>query len=183
MTTKEKLQSYIEQAELILKKETQTPKQGLVIPPYIHGPLYDKFMSDIVIFNERHMKNHPLYKEIKDTLFFSKGGKRGSISRFKELLGHLKAIEGDDEFFEEFEPVQNEKNFEGEKMSTVFISYSWDDDSHKEWVLTLAKKLQEDNIVIKLDQLDLKLGDELTEYMETSIRDSDKVLIICPPRL
>ncbi|WP_052461067.1 toll/interleukin-1 receptor domain-containing protein [Psychroserpens mesophilus] len=62
---------------------------------------------------------------------------------------------------------------------TVFISYSWDSDEHKEWVLKLANYLIEKagcNVI--LDQFDLAAGKELTHFMENGLEKADKVIII-----
>lgn len=64
----------------------------------------------------------------------------------------------------------------------VFISYSWDDDAHKAWVASLATRLRADGVNVSLDQWEVRLGDQLTQFMESSVRDSDFVLIICTPR-
>ena len=61
------------------------------------------------------------------------------------------------------------------------ISYSWDDDGHKTWVATLASKLREDGVTTILDQWHAVPGDQLPEFMEKQIRESDYVLIICTP--
>jgi len=66
-------------------------------------------------------------------------------------------------------------------MPTVFISYSWENDAHKMWVKNLAARLRSEGIETILDQWNLKLGDQLTEFMEHSIRDNDYVLVICTP--
>jgi len=63
-------------------------------------------------------------------------------------------------------------------MNKIFISYSWDSDEHKEWVLSLANKLISDGIDVILDQYELKLGKSLTHFMESSVIESDRVLII-----
>lgn len=63
----------------------------------------------------------------------------------------------------------------------VFISYSWEDDAHKEWVKSLADRLLSDGIDATVDQYDLTLGDRLPHFMEQSISNSDYVLIICTP--
>lgn len=68
------------------------------------------------------------------------------------------------------------------KNPTCFISYSWDDDEHKDWVRSLAKKLQHKGIETKLDQWDCHPGMDLTKYMETCVRESDFVLLICTPK-
>jgi len=65
---------------------------------------------------------------------------------------------------------------------TCFISYSWDNDEHKDWVRVLATELQHKGIETKLDQWDCHLGIDLTKYMETCVRDSDFVLLICTPK-
>lgn len=66
-------------------------------------------------------------------------------------------------------------------MPKVFISYSWEDEEHKEWVRSLTDKLIENGIDATLDQYDLTLGDRLPQFMEQSITVADYVLIICTP--
>jgi len=41
---------------------------------------------------------------------------------------------------------------------TVFISYSWDSEAHKEWVLNLANNLIKNGIGVLLDQYDPSAG-------------------------
>ena len=62
---------------------------------------------------------------------------------------------------------------------TCFISYSWDDKEHKQWVLRLATSLQSAGVHVFLDQWDIHPGMDLTKYMETSIRESNYVLLVC----
>jgi len=64
-------------------------------------------------------------------------------------------------------------------MKKIFISYTWENEEHKEWVKKLAMLLEKDSIDVNIDQWKLEPGDELTKYMEQSIRSSDYVLIIC----
>lgn len=63
----------------------------------------------------------------------------------------------------------------------VFISYSWEDDEHKEWVKRFVDRLLYSGIDATLDQYDLSLGDRLPQFMEQSIASADYVLIICTP--
>jgi hypothetical protein len=65
------------------------------------------------------------------------------------------------------------------KNPTVFISYSWDDERHKEWVRDLAARMRSDGIDVKLDQWEAVPGDQLPKFMEQSIRENDFVLVIC----
>jgi TIR domain len=64
----------------------------------------------------------------------------------------------------------------------AFISYSWDSEAHKAWIAELAARLRSDGVDVILDQWHVRLGDQLPQFMETSVRDSDFVLIICTPR-
>lgn len=63
----------------------------------------------------------------------------------------------------------------------AFISYSWDSESHKQWVSELAARLRHDGVEARLDQWHTEFGDQFTSFMEKEIRDNDFVLIICTP--
>lgn len=67
------------------------------------------------------------------------------------------------------------------KIPKAFVSYSWDDDFHKEWVAELATKLRSDGVETILDQWHAVPGDQLPAFMEKEIRENDYVLIICTP--
>src|SRR5271165_5715856 len=64
---------------------------------------------------------------------------------------------------------------------TVFISYSWDDEAHKEWVRQLATKLRADGVDARLDHWHAVPGDQLPHFMEREIRENDFVIIVCTP--
>ena len=61
----------------------------------------------------------------------------------------------------------------------VFISYSHDSAEHRRWVSELGAKLRHNGIDAILDQWDLGPGDDVTQFMERGIIDSDRVLVIC----
>jgi hypothetical protein len=63
----------------------------------------------------------------------------------------------------------------------VFISYSWDDAPHKDWVKTFATRLRSDGVDVTLDQWHLQPGDQLPAFMERAVRENDYVLILCTP--
>lgn len=63
----------------------------------------------------------------------------------------------------------------------AFISYSWDDDTHKQWVAELATQLRSDGVETILDQWHAVPGDQLPEFMEREIRENSYVLIVCTP--
>lgn len=64
---------------------------------------------------------------------------------------------------------------------TVFVSYSWDSDSHCNWVRKLAVDLQNAGVHALLDQWDVHPGTNLQQYMELSISSSTYVVLICTP--
>ncbi len=68
-----------------------------------------------------------------------------------------------------------------EGAPTVFISYSWDSDAHRGWVIQLATRLRHDGINVVLDYWDLLPGGDRTKFMEKSIVNSEFVLIVCTP--
>jgi hypothetical protein len=67
-------------------------------------------------------------------------------------------------------------------VTSTFISYSWDSDSHKTWIRGLAERLRADGVKADLDQWAAVPGDQLPEFMERAIADHAFVLIVCTPR-
>lgn len=61
----------------------------------------------------------------------------------------------------------------------VFISYSWKSEDYKARVRRLADKLRGNGVDVTLDQWDLRVGHDMNAFMEMSIRDAEKVLILC----
>jgi len=71
--------------------------------------------------------------------------------------------------------------YEGESMPRVFLSYSHEEPEHDEWVVSLAKLLRGNGVDAYLDKWDLTSGQDTTYFMESQIRDSDFVVLICTP--
>lgn len=61
----------------------------------------------------------------------------------------------------------------------VFISYSWESDSHKDWVRILAERLTRNGVNAILDQWHIRPGQSLTQFMEVEVQGCDFALIIC----
>lgn len=65
---------------------------------------------------------------------------------------------------------------------SLFLSYSWDSDSHRHWVLKLAAELIRNGVKVLIDEWDLRdYDDDLNRFMETGIRESDYVVLVCTP--
>ncbi len=63
----------------------------------------------------------------------------------------------------------------------VFVSYSHEEPKHDAWILELAASLRKNGIDASLDQWDLRPGQDTTLFMESQIRDSDFVVLVCTP--
>lgn len=64
---------------------------------------------------------------------------------------------------------------------TAFITYSWDGEDHKAWVKDLATRLRKAGVDVTVDIWAVAPGEQLPEFIERGITDSDFVLVICTP--
>lgn len=103
-----KVSEFIQRGEDIKSKEYQHAEGGFPFS-FVGGPLFDAWMSEINIFNERYLKKHPLYKSIYST-YFHRGNKP---SAFDDMMGYLRALYSDDVFFD-----MDQKKKEATKMQT-----------------------------------------------------------------
>ncbi len=65
---------------------------------------------------------------------------------------------------------------------TAFISYAHEDPEHDQWVAALGAQLRHKGVDVSLDAWDLAPGQDMTMFMESQIRDSDYVILICTPK-
>lgn len=65
------------------------------------------------------------------------------------------------------------------EIKKAFISYAWDNEEHKNWVLKLASDLRHHGIDAILDQWDARLGNDLSFFMEQGLTISHFVLCVC----
>lgn len=63
----------------------------------------------------------------------------------------------------------------------VFISYSWGNKEHQEWIVNLGTRLMADTVEVILDRWSLKDGQDVHSFMEEMVKSEDvfRVLIIC----
>ncbi len=69
-----------------------------------------------------------------------------------------------------------------QKPPVVFLSYSWDSDSHKAWVLKLAEMLGAKGIDVLLDRYELSIGRNITHFIEKAIKIADRIIIVFTPQ-
>lgn len=91
---KQKVKEFINRGAEIKSKEFQPEERGFAFS-FVKGPLFDTWMGEINIFNERYLQKHPLHKSIHST-YFHRGNRP---SAFDDMMGHLRALYSDDEFF------------------------------------------------------------------------------------
>lgn len=110
LTTKEtgnpnfsKVEAFIEQGNAIMKEEYHLTEPGLAFPDYISGPKSDQWFNEISIFNSRTLINHPLHDQIAKVC---KNHKR-SLSAHEDMMGYLKALASDDDFWNEANSREN----------------------------------------------------------------------------
>ena len=72
-------------------------------------------------------------------------------------------------------------SFEKAEHPIVFISYSWDNEEHKNWVLNLANKLCEDGVDVILDRYYLQPGKNVPFFIEDSLRKSKRIITVLTP--
>ena len=73
--------------------------------------------------------------------------------------------------------MDNHRNYE---IRSVFISYSHDNEDHKQWVLNLCNDLVSEGIEVIFDEWD-PIGKNVQTFME-SCTEHDRVIIICTPK-
>lgn len=62
----------------------------------------------------------------------------------------------------------------------IFISYSWGNNEHQEWIVNLATRLMNDTVDVELDRWSLKDGHDIFSFMEEMVKSEEifRVLII-----
>ncbi|MDU1005459.1 MAG: metallophosphoesterase [Clostridium butyricum] len=75
--------------------------------------------------------------------------------------------------------VESEIEKQNKKPPKIYISYSWDDEVHKNWVITLMNKLRENGIDANMDVSIIQSETvNVNQMMIQNIRDSDFIIIV-----
>ncbi len=63
----------------------------------------------------------------------------------------------------------------------VFISYSWGNKEHQDWIVNLGTRLMDDTVDVVLDRWSLKDGHDIHSFMEEMVKSDEifRVIIIC----
>lgn len=166
---------FIQRGERIGEEEFHHGQSGFRFSS-VSGPQYDMWMSEINTFNERHLKCHPLYSSIHNTYFHRKT----KLSSYADMMGHLKALANDNEFWNEkwqeesempkkMAVIKKEPNSATRQISNkVFIVHGHD----KEAKLEIARTLENGGFepVILHEQADkgLTVIEKIEEYTDVA---------------
>ena len=106
---RKKVEELISHGEEIGSKESPPSAKGG--NNIVSGSLFDIWMGEINIFNERYLKNHPLHNSIHSTYFHC----QNKESSYDDMMGQLRALEADEEFLSVFENTNGEEKAMGNK--------------------------------------------------------------------
>lgn len=79
---------------------------------------------------------------------------------------------------ESFDNIKENQNSFEYIAPVVFISYSWDSEDHKKWVLALSNRLCDDGVNVILDRYYLTPGSNLPHFVEDNLNKANRIIII-----
>lgn len=142
MEQRKQIKEYLNRGRQIKEEELHYPEPGILMPPYISGPKYDKWISEIHIFSNRYLSNHLYFKKINHAC---ENYKR-RLSAYEEILNYLTAIYEDDEYW-------TSKNTKSNKSNTNMAS------DESEIVLLRLISIQETGNEITIEDSDKRFSD------------------------
>ena len=78
-----KINKLLERGCEIEKKERHPDTRGFAIS-YVSGPLFETWMNEINILNDRYLEDHPLHDSIHNTFFH----RRNRPSAFEDMMNN-----------------------------------------------------------------------------------------------
>lgn len=126
MIKKEKIEKFIETGDIIKQTEfhQSNASSGLLIPDYISGPTYDKWMNDIKLFTERNLVEHPLYDEIIEC--YNGRSNSWGTTKYDDMMSFLNTLADDEELYTNTSIPQSVVP-SLVKLKKLFISHSSED--------------------------------------------------------
>ena len=91
---KDKIAAFVNRGKEIKVSEFH-PGDGFILP-YIAGPKFDAWMTEIHLFNLRHLKKHPLYSDIEKI----SSDYKEADSPCEDMLTILRALLTDEELID-----------------------------------------------------------------------------------
>lgn len=164
---KERVAEFIQRGERIMKEEYHhVTDSGLAMPDYISGPKSELWFSEIRIFNERKLKNHPLHDQIEKVC----KNHKSLFSPHEDMMGYLNAIAGDEEFWGET-AIKEEP-----AMYDVFISHASKD--KLDYVDNLKNSLDKLRINVFYDKDTIEWGDMWKDKILEGVAKAEFAIIV-----
>lgn len=161
----------IERAKEIRKTEYHVPEQGILLPNYISGPKYNRWLNDIKIKAAMLPNECPLKKEFNKAYFF----KDSSPSTLDKMIGLLESLED----WENDQDVTYNNSIKGEKGMKeydVFLSHANADKN--DYVDELYGVLNKLGIHIFYDKESLEWGDDWKKRILDGTQKSEFAIIV-----
>ena len=167
---------FIERGEVIGKEEYHPAERGFAVS-YISGPKYDAWMSEINIFNDRYLTDHPLHNSVFTAFFHRKT----NPSAYGDMMGHLKALASDDVFWRGATSKDDALDMVtgGQKSSMlydVFISHANADKI--EYVDELKQSLDKLRVSVFYDKATLEWGDKWKDKILEGVGQAEFAIIV-----
>lgn len=134
----------------------------------------------VLAFKKALIKKGIAHRAFKDSDEFENQIRSDLYRVLFEVLGRQRRASGDSQTTAA--PISPTGIQRTPTAPVVFVSYSHDDDTHVRWVNMLATNLVENGVDIRLDLWDLHPGDDVADFMEKGVFESDRVLVICTPQ-
>lgn len=158
---KKKVDDFIQRGVDIGRLEFCPPGNGLFVA-HVSGPLYDAWMGEINIFNERYLKDHPLHDSIHSTYFHKRP------SAYNDMMGYLRALAADVDFFiTNSNQLQHSKE-RGIMSNKVFIVHGHDEAAKLDTARTLEKAGFEAIILHEQPDMGRTIIEKFEDYADVS---------------
>ena len=156
----------ISTANDILRTEYQKPVPGLIVPDYVSGEKYNKWINDLRVFHSTLPSDCPLKDELGQKHYY----KDSSVSTVKHIIGLLESIK-------EWTAIRKrEKIMKESKTYDVFLSHASQDKS--DYVDALYMTLRKLGIRIFYDSDILSWGDKWKQVILNSTNNSEFAIIV-----
>lgn len=141
---KKKLDELIVEGYVIKEHEINNPQVSGLNFSYVSGEKYNKWSSEISLFNERYLNAYPLYEQIK------KFNNSKRLEIFNKLIAILETVSDDTDFWSEFykeNSFQESESLLDVNCNKVFIVHGHDI-AAKESVARFLEKIDMEVIIL-----------------------------------
>lgn len=183
-TKREHFAKFVQRGKLIRENERHPEyESGEYICAF--GPQCDQWMNEIKIFASRHLTDHPLFDDIQDVIL----NHNNRPSAYEDMMGYLRAILDDEEFWEEIEAgekksrntVKASKSNALKQERIIFLSHKSDDkkygDALRDFIIGLGVK--DEQLIYTSHPLNkIPMDENIYEYLRKNINSQVFMIIL-----